>query len=181
MCVNLYNEDAPTAFARALKFYRERQGLTQEEISGLAGVDRGYISGCESGTRNPSLDIISRLAQALQIDISTFFISLPGGINMHLSAPQVKNEYFRAVPLPEYLTIEDISKAMQETQMFFHIMRQKDAINLSEIIQGNNFSGIVSNVFTRKLSDVSHSLLFNNPRKAVKAHATLIKAPISIQ
>lgn len=33
-------------------------------------------------------------------------------------------------------------------------MRQKVAINLSEIIQGNNFSGIVSNIFTSKL-DVS--------------------------
>ena len=35
------------------------------------------------------------------------------------------------------------------------MIRENASINLSTIIQANNFSGIVSNVFTKKLSDIS--------------------------
>ena len=63
--------------------------------------------------------------------------------------------YLRTVPLPEDLTNEDIFNALQDTQDFFTMIRENAGINLSAIIQANNFSGIVSNVFTKKLSDVS--------------------------
>ncbi len=67
----------------------------------------------------------------------------------------LSRQYLRTVPLPEGLTLEDIFVALQNTQEFFTMIRENAEINLSEIIQANNFSGIVSNVFTKKLSDVS--------------------------
>ncbi|WP_303069968.1 hypothetical protein [Bilophila wadsworthia] len=67
----------------------------------------------------------------------------------------LNRRYLRDVPLPEDLTSEDIFLALQNTQNFFTMIRENASINLSTIIQANNFSGIVSNVFTKKLSDIS--------------------------
>lgn len=64
-------------------------------------------------------------------------------------------EYFRNVPLPEDLTIRDLQIAMEKTEDFFSSIRDKTNINLSGIIQSNNFSGVVSNVFTNMLGEVS--------------------------
>ena len=61
----------------------------------------------------------------------------------------------RDVPLPEDLTNEDIFRSLKDTQDFFKTIRENAGINLASILQANNFSGIVSNVFTKKLSDVS--------------------------
>lgn len=67
----------------------------------------------------------------------------------------LSRKYLRKVPLPEGLTNEDIFNALKDTQDFFTLIREKTGINLSEIIQANNFSGVVSNVFTKMLSDNS--------------------------
>lgn len=63
--------------------------------------------------------------------------------------------YLRNVPLPEDLSNAHIFAAMQKTEEFFAIIHKRTGINLSEIIQSNNFSGVVSNVFTKMLSDCS--------------------------
>lgn len=67
----------------------------------------------------------------------------------------LSRQFLRYVPLPEDLTAEDIFVALQDTQEFFTMIRENTEVDLSGIIQANNFSGIVSNVFTKKLSDVS--------------------------
>ena len=84
----------------------------------------------------------------------------------------LKHEYLRAVPLPEDLTYEDIFKALQDTQNFFAMIRENAGVNLSTIIQANNFSGIVSNVFTKKLSDVSIYHSYDDQRYPDLMHAT---------
>lgn len=64
--------------------------------------------------------------------------------------------YFNSsVPLPEDLTINNIYDALISTQDFFKTIRTNTSIILSSIIQSNNFSGVVSNVFTEKLNEVS--------------------------
>ena len=67
----------------------------------------------------------------------------------------LSKKYLREVPLPEDLTNDNIFRAMKATQDFFKTIRENAGINLASIVQANNFSGIVSNVFTKKLSDTS--------------------------
>ncbi|MBR2773436.1 MAG: hypothetical protein IKK13_00580 [Clostridia bacterium] len=67
----------------------------------------------------------------------------------------LSEKYLRNVPLPEGLTQKNIFDALQRTQELFKMIRENTGLNLSTIIQANNFSGIVSNVFTKKLSDIS--------------------------
>jgi transcriptional regulator with XRE-family HTH domain len=51
--------------ARNLKQIRLVSRLSQEALALQAGVDRTYVSGLERGLRNPSVDILDRLAKVL--------------------------------------------------------------------------------------------------------------------
>jgi transcriptional regulator with XRE-family HTH domain len=41
-------------FGKKLRELRKEQSLTQEELAGLCGLSKSYISDCERGTRNIS-------------------------------------------------------------------------------------------------------------------------------
>ena len=55
-------------FGRAVRAERIRQGLSQEGLAELAGVDRTYISGLERGRRNPALSTVEQIAKALSTE-----------------------------------------------------------------------------------------------------------------
>ncbi len=76
----------------------------------------------------------------------------------------LNKSFLRDVPLPEYLTNEEILTALRETQDFFKLIRENTGIILSSIIQANNFSGVVSNVFTKMLSDASPYKSYHDQR-----------------
>lgn len=55
-------------FGRNLRMARLASGHSQESLAAATKIDRTYISGIERGVRNPSLDYIERLADALGVD-----------------------------------------------------------------------------------------------------------------
>lgn len=57
----------PEIVGRVLTEYRECEGLTQEVLSGLAGLDRTHYSKLERGLRSPTLDTLFKIGQALDI------------------------------------------------------------------------------------------------------------------
>ena len=61
-------------FSAKLRTIREKKGWSQGELSRQSGIHRTYISGIEKGLRNPSLKNIYKLAQALEVPPSKFFI-----------------------------------------------------------------------------------------------------------
>lgn len=56
-----------------LRRVRTQQRITQENLAVDADVDRTTISGIEQGAYNPTVDLLQRLADALGVDIATFF------------------------------------------------------------------------------------------------------------
>lgn len=50
--------------------YRKDKGMTQELLSGLAGIARSHLSMIESGTKQPNFETIWRIAEALEIPAS---------------------------------------------------------------------------------------------------------------
>lgn len=52
--------------AENVKAARDLLDLSQEELADEAKIDRTYISGIERGKRNPSVDLLARLAEALK-------------------------------------------------------------------------------------------------------------------
>ena len=45
---------------------RTQRGLTQDDLAGLAEIDRRYVQRIEAGTANPGIDVICRVREALR-------------------------------------------------------------------------------------------------------------------
>ena len=60
-------------FGDRVKELRTAHGWSQEDFAHRANLDRTYISGIERGRRNPTLDIIHRLAEALNVNVADLF------------------------------------------------------------------------------------------------------------
>ena len=58
------------AFGDRVREHRHAAGLTQEAFAEKAGIHRTYVASLEAGMRNPSLDLMARLAKALKIDLA---------------------------------------------------------------------------------------------------------------
>lgn len=52
---------------------RREQKLSQEDLGAQAKVHQTYLSQVEGGKRNPSIDVLERIAVALRADISELF------------------------------------------------------------------------------------------------------------
>ena len=52
---------------------REARGLTQEQLGEKAELDQTYLSGIERGVRNPSIEVLARVAKALRISLAELF------------------------------------------------------------------------------------------------------------
>lgn len=56
-----------TDVGRRIRTLREQQGHSQERLADLAKIHRTYLSGVESGSRNPTIDVLGRIAKALGV------------------------------------------------------------------------------------------------------------------
>lgn len=61
------------AFGRVLRTLRREAGLTQEELSFKAEIERNYVSLIERGVNQPTIRIIFKLATALNTKPSKIF------------------------------------------------------------------------------------------------------------
>ena len=52
---------------------RTQRGLSQEVLSGLAGIARSHLAMIENGSKNPSVDTLWRISDALGIPLSELF------------------------------------------------------------------------------------------------------------
>lgn len=60
--------------ANALKKARKQAGLTQVELSKRSGISQADISRLENGTGNPSVLLLRRLADAMDMTLSIKFV-----------------------------------------------------------------------------------------------------------
>jgi CheY-like chemotaxis protein/DNA-binding Xre family transcriptional regulator len=63
--------DVKKPFGTSVRTWRGRLGISQEELAGRAGLHRTYICDVERGARNVTLRSIEKLAEALEISVST--------------------------------------------------------------------------------------------------------------
>ena len=57
-----------------MKELRERDGLTQEQLSKKVGISRQSIVAIETGKYNPSLELAFKIAKEFQCSIEDVFI-----------------------------------------------------------------------------------------------------------
>lgn len=59
-----------------IKCFREEEGLTLLELARLSNISIGYLSRLENGGRNnPSFNVMSKIANALNKNITDIFLN----------------------------------------------------------------------------------------------------------
>lgn len=58
---------------KKIRGIREKRGMTQSQLAGQLDIDTGHLSRIERGVRIPSLKLLFRIAELLQIEIKDFF------------------------------------------------------------------------------------------------------------
>lgn len=53
--------------AANVKAYRAKLGWSQEDLADASGLHRTYVSGVERAIRNPTIEIVQKLAKALKV------------------------------------------------------------------------------------------------------------------
>lgn len=74
--------------AKNLAALRERKGLSQASLAKVSGTTRASIALLESGSGNPTLEILLRLSQGLKISIDEL-VSSPRAESKHIKAADV--------------------------------------------------------------------------------------------
>lgn len=151
--------DAKTTVGRFIRRLREDQSLTQEQVASRTGISYQFLSGFENGRENISLDTLESLAKTLacpfpQLVAGAYAPAAP------VPVPVVNLDCFRPqAPLPPGMSLDHLRAAMDATQsLIFRInanLLASGAKPLPQYFQGNNFSGLVSNILCDALHDHS--------------------------
>ena len=64
------------AVGKVIQEFREERHLSQEVVSGLAGIGRTHLSAIERGARKPTLETFFRLSDALRVRPSTLIAAI---------------------------------------------------------------------------------------------------------
>nr|WP_183714410.1 helix-turn-helix transcriptional regulator [Bradyrhizobium sp. ERR14] len=53
---------------------RLKRGMSQERLARTAGIDRSYLAGLERQSKNPTIDVLDRISEALGVHPSDLFV-----------------------------------------------------------------------------------------------------------
>jgi transcriptional regulator with XRE-family HTH domain len=144
-------ERAIGAFIGAL---RAQQEIPLETLAQRTGLPVARLAAIENGFESFTVGELERIASAYGLPLRTLVGALqdPGGP----AAPLANRAHFRPqVPLPEGLSLAHLEAAMNHTQLVIHKMNRnmqaEAGTPLQGLIQGNNFSGLVSNVLSNSM------------------------------
>jgi transcriptional regulator with XRE-family HTH domain len=151
-----------------VRAFREQQALSLEALAVKAGISYQYLSGVETGKENFSIQVLESLSKALAIPVRALVVAAYDTA-AGAKAPRLNQNHFRRqVPLPAGLNVSQIEAAVNLTQSIIHRININMTIEvgktLQSLIQGNNFSGLVSNILTNSLNDCSE-YKHNNDQK----------------
>lgn len=138
---------------------REHQKMSLETLAASAGISYQYLSGVETGKENFTIQILESLSKALAVPVRTIVMAAYDGASGARS-PKISLDYFRPqVPLPPGLEITHIEAAANLTQSIIHRINHNMSLEIGQtlqsLIQGNNFSGLVSNIFSNAMDQCS--------------------------
>lgn len=61
----------PIVVGRVIAAFRNKSGISQEVLSGLADIGRSHLSAIERGERKPTLETLFRVCNAMGVKMST--------------------------------------------------------------------------------------------------------------
>lgn len=145
---------ANSIIGQAIRRLREANGFSQDRLAEQAGITYQYLSAVENGKENFTIGILESVARALGLQVDTL---IDRAYADRRPIPIVQPRFFiDAAPLPPGLTQGHLQSALNETHKVVRLINTtliKAARRpLPAYIQGNSFSGIVSNILTDSFS-----------------------------
>jgi transcriptional regulator with XRE-family HTH domain len=160
--------DAKTTIGRFVRKLREQNQLTQEQLATRTGITYQYLSGVENGRENFTVDVLEALAGALSMPFAPLVAAAFAPVSSASSFIANPKHFRPGVPLPPGLTLAHVEAAINATQSIVSGINANllsaGAKTLPAYIQGNNFSGLVSNMLCDALND--HSPYKHNSHQA---------------
>ena len=151
--------EAQKILGACVRALREQRNLSQENLAAKAGISYQYLSGVETGKENFSIQVLESLARSLELPVRALVAAAYDNA-AGTKSPRLELKYFRPqVPLPEGLAISHIEAAANLTQSIIHRINRNMTLEIDQtlqsLIQGNNFSGLVSNIFSNAMDENS--------------------------
>ena len=56
-----------------IRYLRQQKNWSMEDLALEAGINRNYHCDLERGSRNPTVNVLNKIAKALDINLSTLF------------------------------------------------------------------------------------------------------------
>ena len=123
-------------FGQQLRNIRKKKKLTQEHLAQRAGLHRTYISSIEQGKRVVSIDVVERLAEALQVPATTLMknSSAPKNKRSTSISRRALTSPLQSIPKPKYKAtivrdeIEEFSfenSSYNEHEQYYKILVEK--------------------------------------------------------
>lgn len=121
--MNNYIDD----FRLNLKHYRELKNWSQSELAIQANSSNGQIGNIEAGKSQPSLDLIIRIAEALEIHPADLFLrdsstlqnrELYSRYNGHI-------QYCEVIPDPQKKAVFQLAKTLAESSPAYYSANNK--------------------------------------------------------
>lgn len=152
--LSFMSTEAKRAIGGAIRLVREAVGLSQERLAEKAGITYQYVSAVENGKENFTIGVLASIAGALGIDVPTL---VGKAYESPTAIPTVKSSGFVAgAKMPPGLHSRHVESALNETHRVMRLinttLKRVSGRPLSAYIQGNNFSGIVSNILCDSFS-----------------------------
>ncbi|WP_456680196.1 helix-turn-helix domain-containing protein [Bradyrhizobium sp. USDA 3311] len=64
------------------------RGISQEKLAYSTGIDRSYVGSLERQSKNPTIDLLDRIAEALGVHLSELFARPPKGARTPKTLPK---------------------------------------------------------------------------------------------
>jgi len=122
--VSLTKANVKKEFGAAVRAYRQQLGISQETLAERAELHRTYVTDVERGARNLSLESISRLAQALDLSISSLFPP------PRLGRTEERESILARQHMPHILLVEDDEKDVELTLEAFAAARLSNPVKV---------------------------------------------------
>lgn len=105
-------------FSNVLRSLRKNAGMSQEELGNKLGLAKSTISMYESGTREPSLEILEAIADTFNVDMNTLTDSKKSAevsteLQEYLEELKNRSEMRMLFSLAKGATKEDVMQAVK--------------------------------------------------------------------
>lgn len=105
--------DVRQQVGQRLRHLRRVRGYTQEQLAERIDISPKYLSSIERGVENPTLDLLGRLAQGLQVELYELFQVTP-------AAGQPDRLRQRLVELVAEIRLEELPRLVRVLEALVH-------------------------------------------------------------